>query len=124
MRMRNTCADFFFFQAEDGIRDESVTGVQTCALPISARAPARRRCTTGRAIEEKHMSNQDETPLRGDAAWQAEKKRIAKRNEAAYARGREAEAERVAALRRQQAKAERREFANLPTQPHEGPDSA
>src|SRR5436189_5132698 len=26
---------FFFFQAEDGIRDTSVTGVQTCALPIS-----------------------------------------------------------------------------------------
>src|SRR5260370_9886252 len=25
----------FFFQAEDGIRDSSVTGVQTCALPIS-----------------------------------------------------------------------------------------
>src|SRR5207237_6721247 len=29
---------FFFFQAEDGIRDSSVTGVQTCALPISALA--------------------------------------------------------------------------------------
>src|SRR5207253_5386488 len=27
---------FFFFQAEDGIRDGHVTGVQTCALPISA----------------------------------------------------------------------------------------
>src|SRR3712207_8784153 len=27
---------FFFFQAEDGIRDIGVTGVQTCALPISA----------------------------------------------------------------------------------------
>src|SRR5256886_10356966 len=27
----------FFFQAEDGIRDLTVTGVQTCALPISAR---------------------------------------------------------------------------------------
>src|SRR5258706_9323649 len=27
---------FFFFQAEDGIRDWSVTGVQTCALPIYA----------------------------------------------------------------------------------------
>src|SRR6266536_859172 len=27
---------FFFFQAEDGIRDPLVTGVQTCALPISA----------------------------------------------------------------------------------------
>src|SRR5207247_8341605 len=26
---------FFFFQAEDGIRDPLVTGVQTCALPIS-----------------------------------------------------------------------------------------
>src|SRR5256885_6201245 len=30
------CA-FFFFQAEDGIRDYKVTGVQTCALPISGR---------------------------------------------------------------------------------------
>src|SRR5687768_18561126 len=28
---------FFFFQAEDGIRDVAVTGVQTCALPISPR---------------------------------------------------------------------------------------
>src|SRR5699024_12586460 len=27
----------FFFQAEDGIRDRNVTGVQTCALPISVR---------------------------------------------------------------------------------------
>src|SRR2546421_5379473 len=30
----NIC--FFFFQAEDGIRDLIVTGVQTCALPISS----------------------------------------------------------------------------------------
>src|SRR5204862_5479489 len=30
---------FFFFQAEDGIRDLYVTGVQTCALPISPRLP-------------------------------------------------------------------------------------
>src|SRR2546430_7355981 len=29
---------FFFFQAEDGIRDLTVTGVQTCALPISGDA--------------------------------------------------------------------------------------
>src|ERR1035437_4582816 len=28
------CCVFFFFQAEDGIRDIGVTGVQTCALPI------------------------------------------------------------------------------------------
>src|SRR2546427_5865939 len=32
-----TCV-FFFFQAEDGIRDLTVTGVQTCALPIYLRA--------------------------------------------------------------------------------------
>src|SRR2546425_7819434 len=32
----NVCFGFsFFFQAEDGIRDKLVTGVQTCALPIS-----------------------------------------------------------------------------------------
>src|SRR5256886_5814944 len=30
---------FFFFQAEDGIRDLTVTGVQTCALPISGGHP-------------------------------------------------------------------------------------
>src|SRR5437879_9756907 len=32
---------YFFFQAEDGIRDTSVTGVQTCALPISLERPDR-----------------------------------------------------------------------------------
>src|SRR2546430_11224913 len=38
---------FFFFQAEDGIRDLTVTGVQTCALPIS-----RRRREPPRALPE------------------------------------------------------------------------
>src|SRR2546425_7857785 len=33
----------FFFQAEDGIRDKLVTGVQTCALPISFCRSSRRR---------------------------------------------------------------------------------
>src|SRR2546429_4835063 len=33
------CLVCFFFQAEDGIRDVAVTGVQTCALPISFRKP-------------------------------------------------------------------------------------
>src|SRR5438309_3159146 len=32
---------FFFFQAEDGIRDGTVTGVQTCALPICCRGAFR-----------------------------------------------------------------------------------
>src|SRR2546430_17680389 len=40
---------FFFFQAEDGIRDLTVTGVQTCALPISARGRGfLRACLEGR----------------------------------------------------------------------------
>src|SRR5258708_14338847 len=34
---------FFFFQAEDGIRDDLVTGVQTCALPISQRSKSAMR---------------------------------------------------------------------------------
>src|SRR5947208_9108008 len=34
------CHFFFFFQAEDGIRDDLVTGVQTCALPILLRHTA------------------------------------------------------------------------------------
>src|SRR5256885_16639458 len=46
---------FFFFQAEDGIRDYKVTGVQTCALPISCprtsasalRAAHKRCCAKG-----------------------------------------------------------------------------
>src|SRR5204862_3942925 len=39
-RGRLCCVWFFFFQAEDGIRDLYVTGVQTCALPISAVSPS------------------------------------------------------------------------------------
>src|SRR5688572_32780220 len=35
----------FFFQAEDGIRDLTVTGVQTCALPISGDVAAANRAT-------------------------------------------------------------------------------
>src|SRR5438552_14416158 len=43
---------FFFFQAEDGIRDDLVTGVQTCALPISY---------IGRLLDETHCAeDQDE----------------------------------------------------------------
>src|SRR5256886_9677303 len=37
-RLLHSDGDVFFFQAEDGIRDLTVTGVQTCALPISRAA--------------------------------------------------------------------------------------
>src|SRR5256886_10167164 len=56
------CEVLFFFQAEDGIRDLTVTGVQTCALPIShdagersgvahARSPPGRGWVSARAAD-------------------------------------------------------------------------
>src|SRR5258708_3271959 len=48
---------FFFFQAEDGIRDDLVTGVQTCALPIS-----HRRC---RAFRGRRMAPGTSTAMNG-----------------------------------------------------------
>src|SRR5260221_8285865 len=53
MRWRGECIGmrvFFFFQAEDGIRDHCVTGVQTCALPILAH-------DTGSSSSDKITSN-------------------------------------------------------------------
>src|SRR2546426_4658528 len=41
---------FFFFQAEDGIRDYKVTGVQTCALPISSLSVAELVLESGQAL--------------------------------------------------------------------------
>src|SRR2546421_4668893 len=42
LKFWSSSGSFFFFQAEDGIRDLIVTGVQTCALPIYASAVGRR----------------------------------------------------------------------------------
>src|SRR3989442_2359066 len=57
---------FFFFQAEDGIRDADVTGVQTCALPISswtrpaARAASRvARAEPGRLTRAERSASSD-----------------------------------------------------------------
>src|SRR2546427_6317181 len=49
---------FFFFQAEDGIRDLTVTGVQTCALPISRRISS---------LED--VESPGETPSFADSWW-------------------------------------------------------
>src|SRR2546430_7706646 len=46
---RRSVLVFFFFQAEDGIRDLTVTGVQTCALPICPHAPASSSTTRPRS---------------------------------------------------------------------------
>src|SRR5229473_6769925 len=44
--MRQVIGEYFFFQAEDGIRDKLVTGVQTCALPICTADTAATCCGT------------------------------------------------------------------------------
>src|SRR5689334_24382876 len=85
---------FFFFQAEDGIRDGTVTGVQTCALPIYQRHrgrgrehPARIEKTSDRneSLERAHHHHQYQAEeLRqesvvGDAALvRSEERRVGK----------------------------------------------
>src|SRR5437773_8554176 len=61
---------FFFFQAEDGIRDRDVTGVQTCALPIYVQEPDNRtklvvKDRITRAIPEPNV------PAGGPSRWSA-----------------------------------------------------
>src|SRR6266540_4551806 len=53
---------FFFFQAEDGIRDRDVTGVQTCALPIFVSTGG-----TARALREAGLEVRDVAELTGSA---------------------------------------------------------
>src|SRR2546422_6393121 len=55
---------FFFFQAEDGIRDVAVTGVQTCALPISVLIDP----TTGKEIRDLGVAAKPENPVAADLA--------------------------------------------------------
>src|SRR4051794_41829159 len=69
----NRYSTIFFFQAEDGIRDGRVTGVQTCALPICARA--------GAPPSGRH-------PARGDPAGQAPPGAPTRRSEEASCRER------------------------------------
>src|SRR5437762_7710492 len=68
---------FFFFQAEDGIRDTSVTGVQTCALPISElRARTRDGKNEGAAcgcVRDKHRP-----PLIESTRFRSEERRVGK----------------------------------------------
>src|SRR5207253_11491310 len=49
-----SCIILFFFQAEDGIRDGHVTGVQTCALPIFTRSQDDRESRDRRSLSARH----------------------------------------------------------------------
>src|SRR5256885_14210296 len=48
---------FFFFQAEDGIRDYKVTGVQTCALPIFTALADRALCRARRRSGTRRLAH-------------------------------------------------------------------
>src|SRR2546425_2492536 len=61
-------SSLFFFQAEDGIRDKLVTGVQTCALPIWALdrvRPARHPLHRGRRHRAGHLARRAAGVRRG-----------------------------------------------------------
>src|SRR5699024_11609594 len=72
---------FFFFLAEDGIRDRNVTGVQTCALPISCDL-SNKRANSLRLSTEVQMMVRREAVMR-QASWQlriyrSEERRVGK----------------------------------------------
>src|SRR5256885_15484542 len=58
---------FFFFQAEDGIRDYKVTGVQTCALPISQPPSLRTAAEMLWLVSSNPVLRQREAPTRAQA---------------------------------------------------------
>src|SRR5205823_9820967 len=60
---------FFFFQAEDGIRDKLVTGVQTCALPICDDVPLRGRRPRSRGTSSRRAASAVAGAGKHDAAW-------------------------------------------------------
>src|SRR2546430_7969795 len=59
---------FFFFQAEDGIRDLTVTGVQTCALPIS-RSRALRSTNNRRYPTSNHLTARGGADYKLELTW-------------------------------------------------------
>jgi hypothetical protein len=64
------------------------------------------------------MSDEAQGPPRGEAAWKAEKQRIAANNEAAYARGRKERAQKNAEAAARGRAADKQDAKNLPKQPH------
>src|SRR5690606_40131983 len=66
---------FFFFQAEDGIRDFHVTGVQTCALPILTRTTRR---TSSRSPSSATSTRASRTPRRTSSSSASRHSRAAR----------------------------------------------
>src|SRR5256886_11112381 len=84
-RMHERLLRLCFFQAEDGIRDLTVTGVQTCALPISGAAGRERLRTGGRGERDLHVVSGPDRRVPGARRAPA---RLARRAPARRRRGR------------------------------------
>src|SRR5438309_5379032 len=67
---------FFFFQAEDGIRDGTVTGVQTCALPISR--TLRRAASAAPKCSGTRWRSESGSLVRAVATIRSEERRVGK----------------------------------------------
>src|SRR5205823_9307443 len=69
---------FFFFQAEDGIRDKLVTGVQTCALPICKNLPHMRQIFAPFEIRDGHAAGIQKDIWNDEDAARSEERRVGK----------------------------------------------
>src|SRR2546427_6958865 len=69
---------FFFFQAEDGIRDLTVTGVQTCALPISLVRPLTLAALLGAGWNTPPAWPQAVAAVKAEAPLRSEERRVGK----------------------------------------------
>src|SRR5207249_7859654 len=72
-------SSLFFFQAEDGIRDRNVTGVQTCALPISARLSRVHRPLSRPHPHVSRLGCRVQSDRPPGRVWRSEERRVGKR---------------------------------------------
>src|SRR5690349_24307782 len=109
------CSFFFFFQAEDGIRDLYVTGVQTCALPICAGRqdleqgadrkhppPARRRPAVLGPALDLHQAGPDRRLRRVVEHQRSEERRVGKECRSRWSRYQEKKKKRTTSGSRRQ----------------------
>src|SRR5437868_15301694 len=95
----------FFFQAEDGIRDRNVTGVQTCALPISIAGQLRAAFSiaANRQLSDAQTAPAETVPdwltrARESLAKRSEERRVGKEGRDRWSRGRDIDSKERAKL--------------------------
>src|SRR5437868_14975880 len=82
---------YFFFQAEDGIRDRNVTGVQTCALPIFGGGTKQHQCQRQRRVWRRFGGGSEQYQREGQWwGWRrrSEERRVGKECRSGWGGGR------------------------------------